>query len=108
MIFNCGRSAMLALAVTVVLAFPIAAHADPGDTPEVEAQRLVHILGYTAGDYGGGGANGAIVSASEYEEQLALTSEASKIAAALPPTARSADLAAQVDKVRALVARKAP
>ena len=101
MVFNFER--LLVLLALLLLAPSV--RADPGDPPEVEAQRLVHILGYTAGDYGGAVANGKILSRSEYDEQLALLADAGKIAAALhPPTL---DVAAQVARVRALVDRKA-
>ena len=117
MTFNFRRSVTTLLLTLLVLALPRAAGADPGDPPEVEAQRLVHILGYTAGDYGGAVGNGAVINATEYAEQLALLAEARKIAAGLhaagqpgagTPGQAPADLAAQVDRVGALVDRKAP
>src|SRR4051812_2696820 len=113
MIFNFRRLLSLVLAALVLSFIPSAARAEAGDPAEVEAQRLVHILGYTAGDYGGAVVNGAIVNKTEYEEQLALLTDAAKIAAHLraPAPAGGAgapDLAAQVAHVRALVDRKAP
>ncbi len=110
MIVNFRRLPTLLLLLLLVLA-PRIARAEQGDPPEVEAQRLVHILGYTAGDYGGAVANGAVLSVTEYEEQLALLTEAAKIAAALHAPATKApppDFAAGVARVRALVERKAP
>ncbi len=85
------------------------ARADLGDSPEVEAQRLVHVLGYVAGDYGGAVQNGAVVAPSEYAEQLALLDEAGRIAVKLAaaPHADSADVVAEVGAVRALVEKKA-
>ncbi len=109
-----------ALLLLLLLALaPRGARADEGDPPAVEAQRLCHILGYTAGDYGGAVANGAILVQSEYDEQLALLGEAAKIAQNLrAPAPKDApnpgapppdgDFAAQVARVRALVDRKAP
>src|SRR5512144_341159 len=107
MIFNFKRLPLVMLLAVLALVFPRGARADEGDPPEVEAQRLTHILGYTAADYGGAVANGAIVSQTEYEEQLALLTDAAKIAAHLRAPAPP-DLAAQVARVRALVDRKAP
>jgi high-affinity iron transporter len=111
-----GKSRRAAQRVVVLLllllAAPRLARADAGDSPEIEAQRLVHILGYTASDYGGAVANGAVTSPSEYEEQISLLGDAARIAAHLQPKAaageKAPDLAAGVAKVRALVEGKAP
>jgi high-affinity iron transporter len=113
MVFNIGRWPVVVLLAALVLALPLRARAEEGDPPEIEAQRLVHILGYTAGDYGGAVANGAILNETEYEEQLSLLNDAGKIAASLraPITVGgtpAADFAGQVARVRALVERKAP
>jgi high-affinity iron transporter len=105
--FNFVRVAGL-LSLLLLLGLSRPAHADPGDSPEIEAQRLVHILGYTAGDYAGAVADGAILSQTEYDEQLALLSDAAKIAAALHAPGAPVDFAASVARVRALVDRKAP
>jgi high-affinity iron transporter len=102
----------LAAALLILLAVPARAYADDGDPPEVEAQRLVHILGYTAADYAGAVSNGAVTSETEYAEQLALLTDAAKIAAHLrppaPPGGVAPDLGAQMARVRGLVDRKAP
>ncbi len=111
-----GKSRRAAQRVVVLLllllAAPRLARADAGDSPEIEAQRLVHILGYTASDYGGAVANGAVTNPSEYEEQISLLGDAARIAAHLQPKAAAGatppDLAAGVAKVRALVEGKAP
>ncbi len=109
MTFNFERLASVLLVLALTLVAPRRAAAEPGDSPEVEAQRLVHILGYTAGDYGGAVANGAIINPTEYEEQVALLTDAGKIAASLrAPSGPQADFAAEVARVRALVDRKAP
>ncbi len=124
MTFNFVRASVTLLTV-LLLVLPRPARAEPGDPPEVEAQRLVHILGYTAGDYAGAVADGAILSETEYAEQIALLTDAAKIAAdlhapgddgappgrsrALPQTpGKAADFSAAVARVRALVDRKAP
>ena len=107
------RRAPLALFVLLVLmlAAPRPARAEDGDPPEVEAQRLVHILGYTAADYAGAVADGAVKSETEYAEQLALLTDAAKITAHLhppaPPGGVAPDLVAQMTRVRGLVDRKA-
>ncbi len=111
-----GKSRRVAQRVVVLLllllAAPRLARADAGDSPEIEAQRLVHILGYTASDYGGAVTNGAVTNPSEYEEQISLLGDATRIAAHLQPKAAAGvappDLAAGVAKVRALVESKAP
>jgi high-affinity iron transporter len=112
---RCRKSAgsmLMLLVLLLLVAAPRAARADAGDSPEIEAQRLVHILGYTASDYGGAVAGGAITNPSEYEEQLSLLTDATKIAARLQPTppadAATPSLTAGVAKVRALVESKAP
>lgn len=109
MIFNFTRLrfGFLLLALALVgLARP--AHADVGDAPEVEAQRLIHILGYTASDYGGAVAAGAIVNPAEYDEQLALLADAEKIAQRLKADPRvGVELASGVGRVRSLVQAKA-
>jgi high-affinity iron transporter len=107
--FNFQRSVTAVLLAFLAVVSPLTARADPGDPPEVEAQRLVHILGYTAGDYGGAVAGGAVINATEYEEQLALLADAQKIAADLHPAQTPGlDIAAEVGRVRGLVERKAP
>ena len=74
----------------------------------MEAQRLVHILGYTAGDYGGAVADGAVISQTEYAEQLSLLAEAGEIAAKLhAPPGTAVDFSAGVARVKGLVERKA-
>ena len=72
MIVNFARLSLVAL-LTALAFVPRSARADAGDPPEVEAQRLVHILGYTAGDYSGAVSGGAVISATEYAEQIALS-----------------------------------
>lgn len=106
--FKFARYVTALLATVLALALSSRAAAEAGDSPEVEAQRLVHILGYTAGDYGGAVADGAVVNPTEYEEQLALLTDAGKIAGTLKAPGAATDFVAQVARVRALVERKAP
>jgi len=114
MIFKFSRHrAMPALfALAVVLLTARLTRADRGDSREVDAQRLVHILGYTAADYGGAVAEGKVTNESEYQEQLALLDDAAKIGARLggAPSAGAGplDLPTEIRKVRALVEAKAP
>ncbi|HRI72703.1 MAG TPA: hypothetical protein PK156_51055, partial [Polyangium sp.] len=69
---------------TVFADEPVAAAA-----PEVEAQRLVHVLGYVGADYGGAVEGGAVKNEDEYKEQLSLLDDGAKIAERIAP-ARSA------------------
>ncbi|WP_437541318.1 cytochrome c [Sorangium sp. So ce367] len=83
--------------------------ADPGEPAEVEARRLVHVLGYVAMDYGGSVANGAVTSVIEYDEQLALLGEAIQVATRIQPSALESgagDLAQGIVGVRELVEAK--
>jgi high-affinity iron transporter len=108
-------SALLALLfcfATLLALFPsAAARADQGDPPDVEAQRLAHLLSYVASDYGGSVKDGAVTSPSEYEEQRSLLQEAAKIAVRLDAAPRAngsdAKLAALVQAVAAKVDAKA-
>lgn len=108
------RAAFVFLAAALALvATSSAARADKGDSVEVEAGRLVHILGYVAADYGGAVADGVVTNPDEYQEQLSLVGEAARIAERLATTAPSAggeqlDVPAQVGKLKALLERKAP
>jgi high-affinity iron transporter len=112
---------LMSLAVALIVLFTVGASrraaADPGEAPEVEARRMVHILGYVAADYGGAVEGGVITNKDEFDEQLLLLADAAKIAAriqpAVPPPPEGSgqneklDLAADVAKVRGLVEAKA-
>jgi high-affinity iron transporter len=111
-IFTRARKAALgALAFLAVLFAALPARADAGDPPEIEAQRLVHILGYVTADYGGAVQKGAIASEAEYAEQLSLLGDAEKIAAKIQPNvpagSKATALVASIKKVRSLVEAKA-
>src|SRR5262245_10122998 len=106
-IFNQIRVAVVVL-VVVSLAWARSARADAGDAPEVEAQRLAHILSYTGSDYGGAVVKGAVVNGTEYEEQLSLLTDAGKIAQKLAADPRmTPEIIAAVARVRSLVVAKA-
>src|SRR5262245_55769951 len=106
-IFSRVRFTLLAL-LLLSIAWARPALADAGDTPDVEAQRLIHILGYTGSDYGGAVAKGQVVNQTEYEEQLTLLTDAGKIVQKLAGDPRmTPGITAAVAGVRALVERKA-
>jgi hypothetical protein len=97
-----------ALVAALLLALAAPARAD-ADSAEVEAQRLVHILGYVAADYGAAVEHGAVINEDEYKEQLTLLDDAARIVGRLEKTAPAgtAGLAAGLSRVRALVEAKA-
>ncbi|WP_437681352.1 FTR1 family protein [Sorangium sp. So ce131] len=109
--FTRGQRLVAFLCLAGVLLCTPRARADQGDPPEVEAQRLVHILGYIGADYGGSVANGVVTVPDEYNEQLSLAADGAKIAAriqpAIPP-GREVDVPARIAKLRELLDRKAP
>lgn len=79
------------------------AAADGGD-----AQRLVALLDYVAGDYGRAVQDGRVVSELEYEEQVRFGADARAMAARLVGTPRADDkLLAQLAEVEAQVQAKA-
>ncbi|MCC6556723.1 MAG: cytochrome c, partial [Polyangiaceae bacterium] len=104
------RALAWALCLAAVVLGTARARADQGDPPEIEAQRLVHLLGYIAADYGVAVQDGAVIAQAEYDEQLSLASEGAAIAAriqAAVPGGRAVDLAGGVRELRALLDRKA-
>lgn len=114
MVFNFSRRSLLLLvsALAVLLFDAGVVRADAGDPPEVEARRLVHILGYVAADYGGAVERGAVTNQAEYDEQLSLLDDAAKIAARVQAPAPAAgspalNMGSHVSKVRGLVEAKA-
>ncbi len=106
------RGFFLSGAVSAVLLCSTFSQAEKGDPPDVEAHRLVHLLGYIGGDYTRAVANGKVTSWEEYEEQLELAEEADQVAARLELAAtqagRRVDLIGPMGRVRALVEAKAP
>src|SRR5262245_12086715 len=106
------RVLALLAALAVGLATARAARAEDGDPPEVEAQRLAHLLAYVAADYGDAvGDGGEIKVQAEYTEQIALLREARTTAKRLDQTATqpSAEkLEPLVETVQQLVDAKAP
>lgn len=109
MIFDFMTRRALALVIACLVALGcLSSAALAKEDAGVEAQRLVHLLGYVSGDYGGAVAKGEVVNQDEYAEQLSLLGEAERIATSLQaepgaPTSLQAD----VKKVHALVEAKA-
>jgi len=97
------------------LALPVVpsrfAGADEAPSPEAEAQRLVHVLGYVGADYGGAVERGAVKNEDEYKEQLSLLDDGAKIAERIAPArsqaAKNVDVPGLVGRVRKLVTDKA-
>ncbi|WP_437274659.1 c-type cytochrome [Sorangium sp. So ce375] len=107
---SAATAVAIGAAVVLVLVGERPALADPGEPAEVEARRLIHVLGYVAMDYGGCVVNGAVTSTIEYDEQLALLGEAMQVATRIQPSALESgagDLAQGVAGVRGLVEAKA-
>jgi high-affinity iron transporter len=86
--------------------FAASARGDQGDPPDVEAQRLAHLLGYVADDYGGAVKDGAVTSQSEYEEQRALLREAAGIAKRLDDVSKPHPIDEKLSDLVAAVAAK--
>jgi high-affinity iron transporter len=75
--------------------------------PAAGAKQLWQLIDYVAVDYGGAVEHGVVASESEYAEMLDFTENATKQAAALPPHAAKADVAAAIADLRSAVSRKA-
>jgi high-affinity iron transporter len=119
MIFSFIRSGLpllMSLAIALLFSSSRAAAAEPAEPPELEARRMVHILGYVAADYGAAVEGGVIKNQDEFDEQLQLLADAAKIASRIQPAVPAdptgagskLDLAADVAKVRGLVEAKVP
>lgn len=102
--------AILFAFVIVLLSRAHVARADEPTAPEVDAQRLVHVLGYVGADYGAAVEGGAVKNEDEYKEQLSLLEDGAKIAERIAParssSARDVDVPALVSRVRKLVTDK--
>ncbi|MEZ4307315.1 MAG: cytochrome c [Polyangiaceae bacterium] len=94
---------VVAAAVLAFVGAMRAGWADQGDPPEVEAQRLAHLMSYVAGDYGGAVADGVVTSQAEYDEQRALIKEAAGIAGRLDAAAKPAGVPVLEVKLATLV-----
>jgi high-affinity iron transporter len=72
-----------------------------------DAQRLLALLDYVAGDYGRAVQAGRVIAEAEYAEQRRFLLDARRIAEQLQPGAAADPLLARLDAVRALVDTKA-
>lgn len=103
--------AILFAVAIVIFSFSALVRADEPVAADVDAQRLVHVLGYVGADYGGAVAAGAVTNEDEYKEQLSLLEDGAKIAERIAPsrsaTAKDVDVPALVARVRKLVDAKA-
>src|SRR5690349_3157367 len=81
------------------------ARADKGDPPDVEAQRLAHLLSYVGSDYGDAVEDGAIASQAEYDEQRSLLREAAAIAARLDDAPKPRPIDSKLTELVAAVAK---
>lgn len=86
--------------------FATSARGDQGDPADVEAQRLAHLLSYVADDYGGAVKDGAVTSATEYEEQRSLLREATAIAKRLDEVSKPHPIEAKLSDLVAAVSAK--
>lgn len=98
-----GRAGVAVVVAVLVSVLAFGAAADQGDAPEVEAQRLAHLMSYVAADYGGAVKDGNVTSQSEYEEQRSLLKEAASIAARLDQAPKPATAQASPAKLADLV-----
>lgn len=110
--FAFHRILAILFALTIVILSPQrAARAEEPAAPEIEAQRLVHVLGYVGADYSGAVEHGAVKNEDEYKEQLSLLDDGAKIAERIAParsaSAKNVDVPALVARVRKLVSEKA-
>jgi high-affinity iron transporter len=98
-----GRWGLAVLLAAIVGVLAGNAGADQGDPPEVEAQRLAHLMSYIAADYGGAVKDGAVTSQAEYDEQVSLLKEAAAIATRLDGAPRPAGVETSGVKLADLV-----
>ena len=96
----------LVAAVVALLLFGPVASADQGDGPDVEAQRLAHLMSYIAADYGGSVSRGAVTSQAEYDEQVSLLREATAIAGRLDAAPKPQPTTVKLLEMVSAVAKK--
>src|SRR5437773_5534620 len=109
-------AALLALACHRAPIQPARTAAAPAQTAGLDdVRRIASILDYVASDYAGAVADGHVLKAAEYDEQLAFVADAAQLAQTLPPPSAPAssdeaeplDAAAAVRRVAARVQAKA-
>jgi high-affinity iron transporter len=104
--FTLTRGLLGTLGLTLGCAQPTPRAAPPPDGGD--SQRLVSVLDYVAGDYPLAVAEGKVLAAAEYEEQLLFMAEAGEMARALLPAAPADDpLPAAIAEAERMVRAKA-
>ena len=92
------------VAAFFTFAAPLAASAQAGDS---SARVVVNLLDYLARDYAGAVTNGAVTSASEYQEQVEFARSALSIGSAVPAIRDDTTLVAGLRALNALIDAKA-
>ena len=100
---------MLAVAAAMAGCTRATENATPAPPDGGDAQRLVALLDYVAGDYGRAVKDGKVESEFEYEEQLRFVADAHKMAAGLlgPTPAADDRVKPAIDRVESLVRARA-
>src|SRR5262245_50991485 len=108
-IFKIGAGAGLLGALLAALACTRAAPPSPSAPDGSDAQRLVALMDYVAGDYRMAVSGGAVLKPAEYDEQLRFVSDAQSMARGLlgAQAGQSESLLTRIDQVASLVKAKA-
>lgn len=102
----CCSRWLFSLLLLVMMGVQVATAA-PQTSPAEHAQRVVHILAYIAGDYGGAVKNGQVVSPSEYQEQQEFARQAQQLLQSLPADTSKNALHGQMQSLLAAISNKA-
>lgn len=94
-------------AFSAAIAFTFASTCAHAAAPDDGSAMALHLLDYIAADYTNAVEAGHVKSEDEYKEMTEFTGEAAKLVKALPDNAAKASLAADADKLVALVAARA-
>jgi high-affinity iron transporter len=101
------RALPLLILLLGLVSLPAHAQTEASD-PAASVPQTWQMLDYLAADYAGAVKNGEVVSASEYDEMREFARHARDRVDALPPTAATAALREQADKLVQLIDAKAP
>lgn len=101
------RALPLLILLLGLVSLPAHAQTEAND-PAASVPQTWQMLDYLAADYAGAVKNGEVVSASEYDEMREFARHARDRVDALPPTAATATLREQADKLVQLIDAKAP
>lgn len=101
------RALPLLILLLALVSLPAHAQTEAND-PAASVPQTWQMLDYLAADYAGAVKNGEVVSASEYDEMREFARHARDRVDALPPTAATATLREQADKLVQLIDAKAP